>query len=170
LQFADVADGELTVIPRAIFAVAAVLMGARGGADIPAADLERVKTTVGQYYADMRRQFEDEAMIPPWDKSVKSGRAISKANGARIMSAIAAVQEAVNTLQALLSEAGIDLDAEDVLDAVTDGGEPIYVEPVKSTPSPEGRDLPANAGAGPSATPTPLERERLLLEIETLTI
>ncbi len=69
LLFADVIDGELKAIPRAIFAVAAVLMGARGGVDIPAADKEGVKRRVERYYAKMRKEFDDDDIIPPWKRS-----------------------------------------------------------------------------------------------------
>lgn len=72
LQFADVIGGELQAIPRGIFAVAGVLSGARGGADIPAADAKAIQAKVAAYYAKMRQEFEDDAIIPPWEKSEKA--------------------------------------------------------------------------------------------------
>ena len=69
LLFADVIDDTLKAVPRAIFAVAAVLMGARGGVDIPAADKEGVKRRVERYYAKMRKEFDDDDIIPPWQRS-----------------------------------------------------------------------------------------------------
>lgn len=53
LPIADVIDGRLTAIPRGIFAVAAVLQGARGGVDLPEGDRDRVIRNVERYYAKM---------------------------------------------------------------------------------------------------------------------
>lgn len=53
LPIADVIDGELKVVPRAIFAAAAALNGARGGVDLPASDVEGVKANVNKYYEKM---------------------------------------------------------------------------------------------------------------------
>lgn len=68
LPYADVIDGALKAVPRAIFAVAAALSGARGGVDIPEEDAQKVKNHVNRYYAKMRRQFNDEAIISPFEK------------------------------------------------------------------------------------------------------
>lgn len=68
LQFADIVDGELKAVPRGVFAVAAVLQGARGGVDIPARDVPAVKRGVERYYYRMRRVFDDEKIIVPWKK------------------------------------------------------------------------------------------------------
>lgn len=53
LQYADVIDGSLKAVPRAIFAIAAVLRGARGGVDIPEVDKTRVASHVNKYYKKM---------------------------------------------------------------------------------------------------------------------
>ncbi len=53
LQYVDVVDGSLKAIPRAIFAIAGVLRGARGGVDIPSADKTRVEAHVNKYYDKM---------------------------------------------------------------------------------------------------------------------
>lgn len=71
MGYADVIDGKLTAIPRSVFAVAGVLEGARGGADIPDAEQARIKEQAGQYYAKMRKEFDDDSLVPPWDKAVK---------------------------------------------------------------------------------------------------
>jgi hypothetical protein len=61
LLIADVIDGKLTAVPRGVMAAAGVMDGARGGADLPAKDVERVKSHLAKYYSKMG----DE---PPWEK------------------------------------------------------------------------------------------------------
>ena len=53
LPIADIIEGELTVVPRAIFAAAGALRGARGGVFIPYDDRPRVTRTVERYYEAM---------------------------------------------------------------------------------------------------------------------
>ena len=75
LPFADVVDGKLMAIPRAIYAVAAVLDGGRGGVKIPDSDKEKIKGIVDGYYKKMDKEspfkkadtFEDEDE-DWWDK------------------------------------------------------------------------------------------------------
>ena len=50
LPIADVIDGKLTAVPRAVMAAAQVLQGARGGVDLPARDVASVKRRVERYY------------------------------------------------------------------------------------------------------------------------
>lgn len=68
LPFADVLGGTLKAVPRGVFAVAGVIQGARGGANIPDADAGKIKTKVNAYYSRMRSEFADDTIIPPWDK------------------------------------------------------------------------------------------------------
>jgi HK97 family phage prohead protease len=72
LGFADIVDGKLTAIPRGIFASAAVIQGSRGGVDIPNDDVGPVKSHIEKYYAKMRREFDDDSIIAPWNNSSKS--------------------------------------------------------------------------------------------------
>jgi len=67
LGFADVVGGRLTAVPRGIFATAGVLMGARGGVSIPAGDKTKVKAHCEKYYAKMRKEFDDESIVAPWE-------------------------------------------------------------------------------------------------------
>ncbi|MBV9823067.1 MAG: hypothetical protein JO144_12580 [Actinobacteria bacterium] len=60
LLIADVVGGKLVAVPRAVHAAAAVLQGSRGGIDLPAKDVDRVKSHLAKYYAKL-----DET--PPWD-------------------------------------------------------------------------------------------------------
>ncbi|MGV1007037.1 MAG: hypothetical protein ACOYBY_00310 [Dermatophilaceae bacterium] len=61
MLIADVVDGTLTAVPRAITAAGGVLDGARGGVDIPPDDAERAKAHLGRYY----RKMGD---TPPWER------------------------------------------------------------------------------------------------------
>ena len=61
LPFCDVIDGKVYAIPRGIFAVAAVLQGARGGVDIPEKDIEQIKKKVETYYHKLGEKA-------PWER------------------------------------------------------------------------------------------------------
>ncbi|WHP16020.1 hypothetical protein [Cellulomonas sp. ES6] len=60
LLIADVVDDRLVAVPRGVFAAAAVLQGSRGGVDLPAKDVDRVKSHLAKYYRKL-----DET--PPWE-------------------------------------------------------------------------------------------------------
>ena len=60
LPIADVVGGTLKVVPRAVMAAGGVMQGARGGADIPAKDHDRIKSHLAKYYKKMDR-------TPPWE-------------------------------------------------------------------------------------------------------
>jgi hypothetical protein len=60
LLIGDVVGGKLVAVPRGVFAAAAVMQGSRGGVDLPAKDVDRVKSHLAKYYAKL-----DET--PPWD-------------------------------------------------------------------------------------------------------
>lgn len=64
LPIADIVDGELKAVPRAIFAAAAAMNGARGGVDIPDDERQPVMNSIDRYYDKMGREspFEDKAM------------------------------------------------------------------------------------------------------------
>lgn len=79
LPFADVIDGRLTAIPRGVFAGAQRL----DATDIPATDKAGVRQKMATYYGRMRRQFDDDGIVPPWEKAddmeyeEKEGRILS---------------------------------------------------------------------------------------------
>ena len=62
LPIADIVNGRLEVVPRAVMSAGAVMDGARGGVDLPKGDIGRVKSHLAKYY---RKMGED----PPWDRS-----------------------------------------------------------------------------------------------------
>lgn len=128
LGFTDIINNRLTAIPRGIFAVGAVIMGARGGVDIPEDDMVKVKSHAEKYYAKMAKEFDDEGLIAPWNKShtgvtlddfslitgeEKTGRVLSASTSGQIQTAIDALQALLDTAESeeepekstLLSEA-----------------------------------------------------------------
>jgi hypothetical protein len=60
LLVADIVDGKLKAVPRAVMAAAAVLQGSRGGIDLPPSEVSRVKNHLARYYSKM-----DDT--PPWE-------------------------------------------------------------------------------------------------------
>lgn len=71
-QIADILDGTQRIVPRAVFAVAGVLQGARGGTTIPQADQDAMKTVVGGLYDRMAKEFRDDTIIAPWAEETAS--------------------------------------------------------------------------------------------------
>jgi len=65
LPFADIINGQPYAIPRAIFAAAAAIQGARGGVDIPESDIPAVKSRIASYYKKLGE-------TPPWSKEAES--------------------------------------------------------------------------------------------------
>jgi hypothetical protein len=61
LLIADVVSGKLVAVPRGVMAAAAVMQGSRGGVDLPAKDIDRVKSHLAKYY----KKMDDTA---PWDR------------------------------------------------------------------------------------------------------
>jgi hypothetical protein len=61
LLICDVVDGRLKAVPRGIMASGNIMQGARGGADLPKGDIDRVKSHLAKYYSKMG----DEA---PWER------------------------------------------------------------------------------------------------------
>lgn len=61
LLIADVVDDRLEAVPRGIFAAAAVMDGSRGGIDLPAPDVPRVRSQLKKYYEKLGEE-------PPWDR------------------------------------------------------------------------------------------------------
>lgn len=68
LGFADIVDGDFTIIPAAVIAIAGVLQGARGGADIPEAQQERLRGTVAALYEHINTS-QDTDLTPPWEET-----------------------------------------------------------------------------------------------------
>lgn len=89
LFFADVIDGKLMAVPRGIMAAGNVMVGARGGVDIPEDDVPAVKNHIARYYKKMDKE-------PPWEKGEKSAmNLLEKALGRKASDLITTMNEAV---------------------------------------------------------------------------
>lgn len=89
LPFADVIDGSLKAVPRAIMAAAAAIMGARGGVDIPEDDVPAVKNHIARYYKKMDKE-------PPWEKGEKAAvRLLETVLGTKVADIVTTMAQAV---------------------------------------------------------------------------
>lgn len=70
LPIADIVNGDLTTIPRAIFSAAGAMLGARGGVDIPDAAKNRIISHLERYYSKM--DMESPFKMIDLEESVKS--------------------------------------------------------------------------------------------------
>lgn len=66
LGYAQPSNGTLTANWGGVTAVAGVLQGARGGANISPADAAAAKSKVEAYYAKARTQYKDDTIKVPW--------------------------------------------------------------------------------------------------------
>lgn len=125
LPIADVIDGKLMAVPRAIFAAAAAIQGARGGVNIPDSDIPAIKRHLERYYRKMEKE-------PPWaekrsdmdmllyaiigaSSEIKAGRVLSAANRSL-------VEQAIQALQALLAVSEPDKSTQDDKEPPKDAG------------------------------------------------
>lgn len=68
LQIADVEDGKLVAVPRALAVAAADIMGYDQDLELEEAECLSVRATIARYYLKMREEFEDEHIATPWEK------------------------------------------------------------------------------------------------------
>lgn len=66
LPFVDIIDGKPLIIPKAVFAAAAALRGARGGVDLPEMERNRVINILNEFYSKMAAKFNDPDIISPF--------------------------------------------------------------------------------------------------------
>ena len=70
LPFTEVIDGTLTIVPKAVFAAAAAVQGARGGVNIPDGDKAGIRRKLGSLYNRIPPiEGEDQHPTPPWERS-----------------------------------------------------------------------------------------------------
>lgn len=69
LPFTEVIDGTLTIVPKAVFAAAAAVQGARGGVNIPASDKAGIRSKLGGLYSKIEPvEGEEGHPTPPWER------------------------------------------------------------------------------------------------------
>ena len=60
LLIADVIDGRVRAVPHGVMAAGNVMVGGRGGVDVPDKDRDRIKSHLAKYYKKMDA-------TPPWE-------------------------------------------------------------------------------------------------------
>lgn len=105
LPVATVVDGRLTLVWSGITAAAAAVQGARTPIDLPAGDVDKVKTALGKLYARAAKDFDDDSIQAPWFR--EAGRKAS------IMAQLAMIadESSVEAASAALEEARHNLTA-----------------------------------------------------------
>ena len=63
LPIADVIDGELKAVPRAVMSAAGVVDGARGGLDVPDDEMGRIKSHLAKYLREDGRPTAVEGRL-----------------------------------------------------------------------------------------------------------
>lgn len=98
LPIADVIDGKMVAVPKAVFSAAAALLGARGGVDLPEIDRPKAIRHIERYYAkmDVDSPFNDKQYfvsndVKKWtardlEKFLKSSGSMSKSASKIIVS------------------------------------------------------------------------------------
>lgn len=68
LPVADVVNGKLTLIPRAVFSAGTILSGGHGYLEGVVTDAERdaLKATVTEIYDMLQREYQDPRVVAPW--------------------------------------------------------------------------------------------------------
>lgn len=78
MPIGDIINGKLTLIFHAIYADAALLSGAHGGLpNVPDKDIEGARNVISEIYAIMAREFGDNNIRAPWDRSGAPGVQLS---------------------------------------------------------------------------------------------
>lgn len=74
MPIGDIINGKLTIVFHAIYAAAALLSGAHGGLpNVPDADVEKARNVISEIYAIMAREYGDNNIRAPWDRSGQPG-------------------------------------------------------------------------------------------------
>ena len=69
LPFTEVIEGTLTIVPKAVFAAAAAVGGARGGVNIPDSDKSGIRAKLSSLYGRIEPvEGEEGHPTPPWEK------------------------------------------------------------------------------------------------------
>jgi HK97 family phage prohead protease len=68
LPFVDVIGDKAVIVPRAVYAIAAALQGARGGVELSESDRSKVESAVNKLYKKMADEFNDDSIVSPLSK------------------------------------------------------------------------------------------------------
>lgn len=131
LPIADVVDGRMVAIPRAIFAAAAALRGARGGVAIPESDVPKVINHLERYYAKMdmdspwdreERQFVGHVEVKGMsaddiEEALRRGAAFSKAAAREVKMRLLGEEEVSEPREAAYDEKALRALVDDIRDA-----------------------------------------------------
>jgi hypothetical protein len=76
---ADVVNGELVLIPRAVMAAATMLSGGHGGfEDVPEPERIQMQQVITEIYDSLREQYGDPRFIAPWQRGGRAGATSSE--------------------------------------------------------------------------------------------
>lgn len=141
LPFCYVENGKVTAVPRGIYACAAACRGARGGVDLPADEMTKVKAQIEKYYKKMdkespfaQRSFEVDCEEFLESEEEKRGRVLSAANESKLRGAVEKIHSGVESINSVLS---------------------LLTEPEENSQKPEGQisgESPTEVGGAPEST------------------
>jgi HK97 family phage prohead protease len=136
LPFVDIIDGEPHIVPRAIFAIAGVLEGAREGVNIPESDKAKIKEIINNIYIAMEKEFNDPSLTSPLKgksldevSSIKEVESILKESGFSNKEAktlISKVKEFSNQVQC-------DVEGDETIEALRDATQNIKLNTLLSS-------------------------------------
>lgn len=69
LPFCDIIEGQAYIVPRAIYAIAGILNGARGGVEIPDIDRSKIESFINELYRRMADKFDDSNIESPLENN-----------------------------------------------------------------------------------------------------
>lgn len=73
MPFADVFDdGQVRLVPAAVFSAAAQLSGAHGQLSIPEPERDQIRKVIEQIYAEFRNMWDDPRQVVPWERPSNS--------------------------------------------------------------------------------------------------
>lgn len=115
LPIADVINGRLMAVPRAIIAAAAAIQGARGGVNIPSQDKEKIKKILEKYYAkmDMVAPWQDENKSDEFDIILAKGLLEKMVNKPLTPDSLEMIKQIKSTVDAILKSFDIEIKEND---------------------------------------------------------
>jgi hypothetical protein len=105
LPVARVSDGDLQLVWNAVTAAAAAVQGARTPLDVPAEDLDSIRSAISSLYSTAAEAFDDDTITAPWDRETEASLAISKIlhtlpASASARTVLASLEDTVSSIEA----------------------------------------------------------------------